>query len=245
MRLYEITSTAPAKEYQPRGLSMSQYWNYPEIKQLRLPDGSWNTAQITDQFVQNLQKKYPGQVPLEGTPQEARSKILAAINLEGESDRYTAGLIKGYRGVENGIESLPTVYDPQVLKFYMSAYAQGLRLKLVNPISVEQWAMILLVEGRSDFGFNWIRYGNPSELAPPEQRLFVQLEQQHPDLDKRQIGFIVLLRSKQQIMARTGKPFYQLWNGSTIYQSRYDNQAAAVQNPKNKPLVQFIQQAVS
>jgi hypothetical protein len=243
MRLYEITTD---REYNPHDLTLSLLWAYPEIKQLRLSNGTWNTQAITDQFAQTLQKKYPGIVPLEGSPQQARANILAAIEADNKSSSWNAGLIKGYKGdpkYPQGIETVPTVFDPEKLKFYMQAYKQGVALKLITPIPAEQWAMILLVEGRSDFGFNDVSFD--LDMSPQDQKLVAQLQTKYPDLDHRQRSFIVMLRSKQQAMARTGKSFYQVWNGGTQYLSRYDNQVAAVQNPKNKPLVQAVQQAMA
>jgi hypothetical protein len=239
MRFYEITT---AKEYNPHDLTLSLLWQYPEIKQLRLSNGTWNTQAITDQFAQTLQKKYPGIVPLAGSPQQARASILAAIEADNESSSWNAGLIKGYRGTPNGVETQPTVFDPDKLKYWMSAYRQGVALKLITPIPVEQWAMLLLVEGRSDFGYNWISFH--VQMSPQDQKLLDQLETKLPNFDQNQRSFIVMIRSKQQAMARTGKPFYQIWNGSTIYQSRYNDQMAAVQHPKNRPLIQAVQQAL-
>jgi len=243
MRLYEITTD---REYNPHDLTLSLLWQYPEIKQLRLSNGTWNTQAITDQFAQTLQKKYPGIVPLAGTAQQARANILAAIEADNRMVSWNAGLIKGYRGdpkYPQGIETVPTVFDPEKLKFYMQAYKQGVALKLITPIPAEQWVMILLVEGRSDFGFNDVSFD--VDMSPQDRKLVDQLADKYPNLDHRQIAFIVMLRSKQQAQARTGKPFYQIWNGSTIYVSRFNNQVAAVQNPKNKPLVQAVQQAMA
>jgi hypothetical protein len=55
-----------------------------------------------------------------------------------------------------------------------------------------------------------------------------------------QRGFCVTVMDKLTTAKRLGIPLYQAWNGSKIYLDRYNIQALAVKDPKNKQMVDLV-----
>ena len=56
----------------------------------------------------------------------------------------------------------------------------------------------------------------------------------------RQRDFCVTVMDKLTTAKRLGIPLYQAWNGSKIYLDRYNIQALAAKDPKNKQLVDLV-----
>jgi hypothetical protein len=154
------------------------------------------------------------------------------------------------------LESMPTTFNPDVVSRYLKLYKVCKDSKLLPAIPAELWAMILLVEGRSDFGFNnmenmifttqptinpktgeWVDGG---EVKDP---FVVALK--NKGMNSHSINFCRLLRDKISKSKRLGIPFYQAWQGSTKYLDRFNAQAEALKSPKNKQFLDFIQSNIS
>jgi hypothetical protein len=158
-------------------------------------------------------------------------------------DRATSdNALPGHRGAAKGVENLAKKFEPRDINFYLESYKWAVQKQLISPITSDQWLMILLTEGRSDFGFNigqWMEQRGPADVKFEEQLKTMGL------VNNEQTGFIALVRAKQGIAKHTGKPFYQAWNGGAANLDNYNNQVAAVKDPRNKPLLDLITQALA
>jgi len=96
--------------------------------------------------------------------------------------------------------------------------------------------MLLLVEGSEEFG---TRQEQEHNLSPAMQK-FDQLLKQKGLVNDRQRGFCVTVMDKLTTAKRLNIPLYQAWNGSKIYLDRYNIQALAVKDPKNKQMVDLV-----
>ena len=102
--------------------------------------------------------------------------------------------------------------------------------------------MILLTEGRDDFGFNIGQWN--SQKGPAWAKFEEQLKQAGLS-NTAQIGFVALTKSKMDLVKRSGISFYQAWNGGGANMANYNAQAAAVKDPRNKPLLDVITSALA
>jgi hypothetical protein len=152
--------------------------------------------------------------------------------------------VAGYRGDgrTGKVENLAKKFDPTDLKFYMGAIKWAVSRRYMDPMPPEQWLMILLTEGRDDFGFNigqWDKQKGPGWAKFEEQLKQAGLS------NPAQIGFVALTKSKMDAVKRLGISFYQAWNGGSDHMANYNAQAAAVKDPRNKPLLDLITQALA
>lgn len=150
--------------------------------------------------------------------------------------------LQGFRGTAKGLENTAKKFDPADLQFYLGAYKWAVNRRLLDPITADQWAMILLTEGRDDFGFNPGQWR--AQQGPGDKQFEQQLEQMGIT-NSTQRSFISLIRSKQAAVKRTGISFYQAWNGGAQNLGNYNAQAAAVKDPRNKPLVDLVASAIA
>lgn len=153
------------------------------------------------------------------------------------------GWLQAWRGdARTGtIETLPLSFNPntQMTKM-LSAYKWARDKKLLPVISPETWAMLAMVEGREDFGYNGLVLDNR-----PQQKKFSDQVVQAGMTDYLNLWWIVFLHEKLATAQRLGIPFYRVWNGSSIYQARFDAQAKALQNPKNEPFLNWFKQQLA
>ena len=180
-----------------------------------------------------------------------------------------AGWLQAWRGdARTGtIETLPHRFNPGNMTKLLSAYKWARDRKLLPVIPPETWAALALVEGRDDFGYNEARPSvPPSEpaTAPTGPSLGIpglpgyKGKNTSPTLEKfavkvKQAGmanetdaiWIAFLHDKLATAQRLGLPFYRVWNGSSIYQSRFDAQAKALQHPKNEPFLNWFKQQLA
>jgi len=151
---------------------------------------------------------------------------------------YVQGIVPGYQADARigKVETQPHNFDPVDIKYYLSAYKWCRDQGLIPVITPEQWIMLLLVEGTEDFG---ARPVGERSLSPAMQK-FDQMLQQKGLVNMMQRSFCVTVMDKLTTAKRLGIPLYQAWNGSKIYLDRYNIQALAAKDPKNKQLVDLV-----
>lgn len=155
------------------------------------------------------------------------------------SDRpYVQGIVPGYQADARigKVETQSHNFDPVDIKYYLSAYKWCRDQNLMPVITPEQWIMLLLVEGSEDFG---TRPVGGRSLSPAMQK-FSQMLEQKGMVNLMQRDFCVTVMDKLTTAKRLGIPLYQAWNGSKIYLDRYNIQALAAKDPKNKQLVDLV-----
>jgi hypothetical protein len=151
---------------------------------------------------------------------------------------YVQGIVPGYQAdARTGkVETQSHNFDPVDIKYYLSAYKWCRDQGLMPVITPEQWIMLLLVEGSEEFG---TRQEQTYSLSPAMQK-FDQMLQQKGLVNSGQRGFCVTVMDKLTTAKRLGIPLYQAWNGSKLYLDRYNIQALAVKDPKNKQMVDLV-----
>lgn len=240
-----------------------------EITALKGADGLYNVNGVTRSLVTALMDKYPGagspfwgNIDKKDFPADY-NKTVAEItarlkkDLASTNERATpksryywinrpmpANAVGGYRGDgrTGKVENLAKQFDPADLRFYMGAVKWAVARRYLDPMSPEQWLMILLTEGRDDFGFNigqWDKQKGPAWAKYEEQLRQAGLS------NNAQIGFVAITKSKMDLVKRSGMSFYQAWNGGGANMANYNAQAAAVKDPRNKPLLDLITQALA
>jgi len=240
-----------------------------EIAQLKGPDGLYNVNAVTGSLIDKLMQKYPDS----GSPFWGFSyKATQPADYYKEADRVQAELKKalatanefaapksrfywpnrplpddaigGYKGdgSTGRVENVAKKFDPSDLKFYMSAIKWAVQHRFLDPMPPEQWLMILLTEGRDDFGFNIGQWNSQKSktYADLEERLKAA-----GMTNSYQIGFVALTKSKMDKVKGNGMSFYQAWNGGAANLANYNAQAAAIKDPRNKPLLDIITAALA
>ena len=151
---------------------------------------------------------------------------------------YVQGIVPGYQAdARTGkVETQSHNFDPVDIKYYLSSYKWCRDQNLMPVITPEQWIMLLLVEGSEEFG---TRTEQAQNLSPAMQKID-QMLQQKGMVNDGQRRFCVTVMDKLTTAKRLGIPLYQAWNGSKIYLDRYNIQALAAQDPKNKQLVDLV-----
>jgi len=174
-----------------------------------------------------------------------------------------AGWLQAWRGdTRTGtIETLPHRFNPANMTKLLSAYKWARDQKLLPEISPETWAALALVEGREDFGYNAAFTSQPPGMSEfgfdfgpsgskgvntsPALEKFIPRVEQAGMTDPGLAIWIAFLHDKLATAKRLGMPFYRAWNGSSIYQARFDAQAKALQNPKNEPFLNWFKQQLA
>ena len=160
--------------------------------------------------------------------------------------------IIGYRAATNpkhadktGIETQSTTFDKDKISQYVNAYMDardGFGLPVFTP---QELVNRLLVEGRSDFGFNNIDKNDPKAMKIANSMLNLG----HAD---DAAGFAGALFNKQRIADAHKVPFNVAWNGEGRsketgltgwdYDKRMQDSAFAAEHPSNAPLLQHVTQ---
>jgi hypothetical protein len=154
-----------------------------------------------------------------------------------------AGWLQAWRGnARTGtIETLPLSFNPNAqMTNLLSAYKWARDRKLLPVIPPETWAALAMVEGREDFGYNGLVLDNR-----PQQQKFLDQVMQAGMTDFLSKYWIVFLQEKLATAKRLSMPFYRVWNGSSIYQARFDAQVKALQHPKNEPFLNWFKQQLA
>jgi hypothetical protein len=157
-----------------------------------------------------------------------------------------AGWLQAWKGdARTGtIETLPQSFNPNgKMTKLLSAYKWARDRKLLPVIPPETWAALALVEGREDFGYNGLELDGRPQHQQQQQKFLDQVMQAGitEDLSR----WILFLYEKLATAKRLGLPFYRAWNGSSMYQARFDAQAKALQNPKNQPFLNWFEQQLA
>ena len=174
-----------------------------------------------------------------------------------------AGWLQAWKGdARTGtIETLPHRFNPSNMTKQLSAYKWARDRKLLPVIPPEIWAMLAMVEGREDFGYNGVSTSRPpgkdefgfdfgpngskgDNTSPRLEKFAVKVEQAGMT-DYADAIWIAFLYDKLATAQRLGIPFYRAWNGSSTYQARFDAQAKALQNPKNEPFLNWFKQQLA
>ena len=245
----------------------------PEILALKGADGIYQVNQITPDLAVNLAKKYqvpgsPFYMPRDvlANPRanlkdyykyqdEITAGLTAALKTANEfaapKSRFyfpnrplPADAAGGHRGDgrTGSVENVAKKFDPSDLRFYMGAVKWAVSRRFLEPMTAEQWLMILLTEGRDDFGFNIGQWNSQKSKADAQFQEKLKSAGLSNDF---QAGFVALTKSKMDVVKRTGINFYQAWNGGSTNMANYNAQAKAVKDPRNKPLLDIIAQALA
>jgi hypothetical protein len=151
----------------------------------------------------------------------------------------------GKFGGKDRMETMPTRLDRTTIEEYIKAMRAGAPMGIPQ-LTPDQLARMLLVEGRSDFGFNTLNENN--KLAMQKATLLNEMGHGQPAAN-----FAAALFDKQQLADRINKPFQEVWNGSgrsdvtgrtgAQHNQRYNQFGYAVEHPKNAELINFINSA--
>lgn len=153
--------------------------------------------------------------------------------------------IKGKFGGKEGLETMPTYFDKMQIQDYVRAMRAG-EPHGVPQLPPEYLANLALREGRSDFGFNEMNYKN--KKAADISKLLAT-SGQHED---EAANFAGAIRDKMDTSRRLNKPFSTVWNGTGVnkvgqsgdqYTQKFTEGFSATMHPKNKALLQMIQEA--
>jgi len=152
--------------------------------------------------------------------------------------------LQGFRGDERTgrVENTAKKFDPKDMTFYLRAYKWAVDNQVVQPVPAEQWAMIALVEGRDDFGFNAGKWQEEVRKNPASANMDEKVKSMGL-INTEQRYFVCLLAAKQRLQ-KGGMPFYQAWNGGTQNLGRYQAQQLAIKDPRNAPLLAFIHSVI-
>jgi hypothetical protein len=127
-------------------------------------------------------------------------------------------------------------------------YARGMSVakKLgLTSLTPQEFAAFALKEGRSDLGNNGVDYSNPKKTNALMSKLTEYVDPQTAE-------FIALVQEKTDVAKRKGITLQEAWNGtgkSTFgisgkqYSQDWNNHLKAVNSPKNKQLLDFINRA--
>lgn len=187
-------------------------------------------------------------------PTKAQMQAAIASNaLKGgmPSTRYKPeNPIIGYRAAfnpkhadKNGMETLPTTFDKDKITKYVNAYADAKDQFGLPALTPQDLLNQLLVEGRSDFGFNSLDKNDKQANKIAGQLV----DWGHEDLPA---GFAGAIYNKQRIANAHNVPYYVAWNGEGRnkdtgltgwdYNDRINQSRFAVEDPRNKPLLDHI-----
>jgi len=191
-----------------------------------------------------------------GQPPASQSQTLSTLGLYGGAlgnvDMTPSNPINVYRadptgkyGGKDRMETMPTRLDKTTIEEYIKAMRAGESLGIPQ-LSPEQLARMLLVEGRSDFGFNALNEHN--KIAMQKAALLNEMGHNQVAAD-----FAAALFDKQQAANRLKKPFQEIWNGTgrsdmtgrtgAQHSNRYNQFGYAVDHPKNAELMAAINAA--
>jgi len=148
----------------------------------------------------------------------------------------------GKYGGKDRMETMPTRLDKTTIEAYIKAMRAGESLGIPQ-LTQDQLAKMLLVEGRSDFGFNALNENNKKAM----QKANLLHEMGH---DRMPAEFAAALYDKQQTANRIRRPLQEVWNGTgrsemtgrtgAQHNDRYNAFGYAVEHPKNAPLMETV-----
>jgi hypothetical protein len=170
----------------------------------------------------------------------------------GISDMTPSNPVNAYRadptgrfGGKDRMETRPTVLDKTTIEEYTKAMRAGAPIGIPQ-LTPAQLAQMLLVEGRSDFGFNALNENNKRAMQKAE--LLQEMGHYRPAAD-----FAAALYDKQQVANRLNRPLQEVWNGlgrsgmtgrtGAQHNERFNEFGYAVDHPKNAELMNVLNTA--
>jgi hypothetical protein len=170
----------------------------------------------------------------------------------GLSDMTPSNPINVYRadptgrfGGKDRMETRPTVLDKTTIEDYTKAMRAGAPIGIPQ-LTPAQLAQMLLVEGRSDFGFNSLNENNKRAMQKAE--LLQEMGHNRVAAD-----FAAALYDKEQLAKRINRPLPEVWNGvgrsgmtgrtGAQHNERFNEFGYAVEHPKNAELMDLLNSA--
>jgi hypothetical protein len=153
--------------------------------------------------------------------------------------------ITGYRAAGSGkIESQPTTFDKDKIARYINAYTDAKDQFGLPDFTPEQLVNRILVEGRSDLGYN--KYDTNNKIA---NQIYQSMQEKGYD---DAAGFPAAIYATNQRAQVHKVPFNVAWNGmgrnketgltGWDYHQRMNDSAYAATHPQNTPLLQYVTQ---
>jgi hypothetical protein len=207
--------------------------DFATVNSMAASAGNWITGKD-----KQIQRDLDGQISKIKADIEAFNKSYRPAGHYYNNRPYKQGIVQGHRADPKTMTVEPQShnYDPIDIKYYLSAYKWARDKGLIPVITPEEWVMLLLVEGSEEFG---ARGEQAQNLSPAMKKFQANLEKQGMT-NYGQLVFCTTVMDKITTARRLKIPLYQAWNGSKMYLNRYNAQALAVKDPKNKPLVDLI-----
>ena len=152
--------------------------------------------------------------------------------------------IVGYRAAGNGkLESVPTTFDKDKISSYINAYNDAKNQFGLPDFTPEQFVNRILVEGRSDLGYN--KFDTNNKKAN-------EIYQTLKDYGHGEVaGFPAAIYATAQRAKANNVPFDVAWNGmgrsketgktGWDYNQRMQDSSYAATHPQNAPLLQHVQ----
>jgi len=185
-----------------------------------------------------------GQPPL--AQQQAALAVGAQGGLKQAVTRYKPdNPITGYRAAGSGkLESLPTTFDKDKITRYVNAYNDAKDQFGLPDFTPEQMVNRLLVEGRSDLGYN--KFDTNNKMA---NKIYQTMQSYGYD---DAAGFPAAIYATHQRAQAHNVPFDVAWNGmgrsketgltGWDYHQRMNDSSYAATHPQNAPLLQHVSQ---
>lgn len=154
--------------------------------------------------------------------------------------------VHGYRynNKTGSLESLPSFFEKRQFEPFLEAYKASKKHGNVE-VSPDDFAALMLQEGRYDFGFNKFDYDTAPKKA---KEIYDKLKKEgYPD---RAAGFAALLNEKHQVAKRLNIPIPMAWNGTGMskagqtgreYSKKVQKTKELLNHPKNQPVREYFQ----
>lgn len=139
----------------------------------------------------------------------------------------------GYRydKKSDGLETVPTFFEKKQFEPFLDAYKASRKHGNIE-ISPDDFAAIMLQEGRYDFGFNKYDY----DTSPSSSKsIYDKLKKE--GYSDRAAGFAALLNEKHQVAKRLGIPMPMAWNGTGMSKAGQTGREYARKVQKTKEIL--------
>jgi len=142
---------------------------------------------------------------------------------------------------KNGVETLDSKYDKETIRPLLNAYKDAAALHGIKMMDPDDFLIMALNEGRSNFGYNDYNYNN----ARTNKIVKTLIDKGY---DPYAAGFPAAIVDKQMEAKRLNLPFFHLWNGAgpaaRAYNQRHEDSRYSVEDPRNQNLRNFIRESM-